>query len=41
MICILILINSTQSNLPFRAFAAYEEHVPLDVEQEHAKKEFC
>ena len=34
----LILLNSTQSNLPFKAFAAYEEHVPVDIEQEHAER---
>ena len=36
MIC--IFNNSTQSNLPFRAFTGYEEHVPVDVEQEHAER---
>ena len=24
--------------MPFRAFAAYEQHVPVDVEQEHAER---
>ena len=24
--------------MPFRAFEAYEEHVPVDVEQEHAER---
>ena len=36
MIC--IFSNSTQTNLPFRAFATYEEHVPVDVKQEHDEK---
>ena len=24
--------------MPFRAFEAYEEHVPVDVEQKHAER---
>ena len=35
---IYIFSNSTRTNLPFRAFTTYEEHVPVDVVQEHAKR---